>query len=193
MKFRYWTRAELIRGDFFLSIYICIYLIILFFLLLLFLFFFFLFFLLFLFFFSLIFFCIITGLVPAAASSKSSVSSSSAVLGKVLRAGGDTLLVGLGDNRYCERIRRPHKSNGVYLAVDTASRTFDQRCHDPDCRGFRSERRHLPHDSAQYEEPVLAGADPPPRRDESTEDELTRGLEEMEIPSPIGTCKPGRR
>eukprot|EP00918_Siedleckia_nematoides_P086657 GHVU01190708.1.p1 GENE.GHVU01190708.1~~GHVU01190708.1.p1 ORF type:complete len:187 (+),score=14.71 GHVU01190708.1:552-1112(+) len=137
MKFRYWTRAELIRGDFFLSIYICIYLIILFFLLLLFLFFFFLFFLLFLFFFSLIFFCIITGLVPAAASSKSSVSSSSAVLGKVLRAGGDTLLVGLGDNRYCERIRRPHKSNGVYLAVDTASRTFDQRCHDPDCSVVR--------------------------------------------------------
>ncbi|KAJ8609026.1 hypothetical protein CTAYLR_008703 [Chrysophaeum taylorii] len=41
-----------------------------------------------------------------------------------------------GNNRYCERIQRHHKSNNVYLVVDLDTRLLFQRCHDPDCRGF---------------------------------------------------------
>lgn len=41
-----------------------------------------------------------------------------------------------GDNRYCERIQRHHKSNNVYILVDLEKRILYQKCHDPDCRKF---------------------------------------------------------
>lgn len=49
-----------------------------------------------------------------------------------------------GGWRFCYRIGRHHKSNGIVLVVNLASREVYQRCFDPDCRGFRSEPWALP-------------------------------------------------
>lgn len=51
-------------------------------------------------------------------------------------------------NRYCERIRREHKSNNVMWNVDllVGSMTCYQTCHDPECQaaGFRGQPVGLP-------------------------------------------------
>ncbi|XP_004515987.2 uncharacterized protein [Cicer arietinum] len=47
-------------------------------------------------------------------------------------------------NRYCERIGRQHKSNNVIYVVDLRRAVYYQKCHDPDCRGFRSSDRLIP-------------------------------------------------
>ncbi|XP_021892244.1 DNA-directed primase/polymerase protein isoform X4 [Carica papaya] len=41
-------------------------------------------------------------------------------------------------NRYCARIGRQHKSNHVMYVVDLGRAVYYQKCHDPDCRGYRS-------------------------------------------------------
>ena len=50
------------------------------------------------------------------------------------------LVLNLAQNRFCARLGRPHRSNGVYYVVDYRARKAYQKCHDPDCRaaGFRS-------------------------------------------------------
>jgi len=47
-------------------------------------------------------------------------------------------------NRFCENAGRAHKSNNVSFAVDFREGAYFQRCHDPDCRGFRGCFRALP-------------------------------------------------
>ncbi|MED6118313.1 hypothetical protein PIB30_001542 [Stylosanthes scabra] len=47
-------------------------------------------------------------------------------------------------NRYCERIGRHHKSNNVIYVVDLRKAVYYQKCHDPDCRGYRSPLRQIP-------------------------------------------------
>ncbi|MED6122374.1 hypothetical protein PIB30_039121 [Stylosanthes scabra] len=47
-------------------------------------------------------------------------------------------------NRYCERIGRQHKSNNVIYVVDLRKAVYYQKCHDPDCRGYRSPLRQIP-------------------------------------------------
>jgi len=42
----------------------------------------------------------------------------------------------LTGTRFCHRVDREHRSNGVYYTVDLASGAADQRCFDPDCRGY---------------------------------------------------------
>ena len=46
--------------------------------------------------------------------------------------------------RYCHRIGREHKSNGIYLVVRLSSATIVQKCFDPDCRGFESSPVPIP-------------------------------------------------
>ncbi|KAM7273250.1 hypothetical protein ACFE04_027914 [Oxalis oulophora] len=48
-------------------------------------------------------------------------------------------------NRYCERIGREHKSNHVMYVVDLRRISYYQKCYDPDCRGYRSPMRPVPH------------------------------------------------
>ena len=43
----------------------------------------------------------------------------------------------LSGTRFCHRIDREHRSNGVFYTVDLASGAADQRCFDPDCKGYR--------------------------------------------------------
>lgn len=47
-------------------------------------------------------------------------------------------------NRYCERIGREHKSNHVLYVVDLQWALYYQKCHDPDCRDYRSPSRPVP-------------------------------------------------
>lgn len=50
-----------------------------------------------------------------------------------------TLTLHLKHNRWCGRLRRAHKSNNILLVAHTATATFYQSCHDPECRavGYR--------------------------------------------------------
>ena len=40
-------------------------------------------------------------------------------------------------SHFCGNIGRSHASNHVYFVVDFAKGVFAQKCHDPDCGGFR--------------------------------------------------------
>ncbi|KAF8044081.1 hypothetical protein BT93_A2147 [Corymbia citriodora subsp. variegata] len=50
-------------------------------------------------------------------------------------------------SRFCERIGREHKSNHVIYVVDLNRAAYYQKCHDPDCKGYRSPLRLIPEDS----------------------------------------------
>ncbi|EGF82076.1 hypothetical protein BATDEDRAFT_87146 [Batrachochytrium dendrobatidis JAM81] len=50
----------------------------------------------------------------------------------------------ISNNRYCHNIGREHQSNGVYYVFDLATFVYFQRCHDPDCRHYRSKELPYP-------------------------------------------------
>nr|XP_027110208.1 DNA-directed primase/polymerase protein-like isoform X3 [Coffea arabica] len=54
------------------------------------------------------------------------------------------MIYSMSRNRYCERIGRQHKSNHVMYVVDIRRGNYYQKCHDPDCRGYRSPLRPVP-------------------------------------------------
>ncbi|KAL6508411.1 hypothetical protein OROHE_021953 [Orobanche hederae] len=56
------------------------------------------------------------------------------------------IVYSMSRNRYCERIGREHKSNHVIYVVDIRRAVYYQKCHDPDCRGYRSPLRPVPYD-----------------------------------------------
>ncbi|KAK9994593.1 hypothetical protein SO802_024296 [Lithocarpus litseifolius] len=56
------------------------------------------------------------------------------------------MVYSMSRNRYCERIGRQHKSNHVMYIVDLRRAVYYQKCHDPDCRGYRSPSRPIPID-----------------------------------------------
>ncbi|KAL2527356.1 DNA primase [Abeliophyllum distichum] len=56
------------------------------------------------------------------------------------------MVYSMSRNRYCERIGRQHKSNHVIYVVDLRRAVYYQKCHDPDCRGYRSPLRPIPDD-----------------------------------------------
>ncbi|KAH0786293.1 DNA-directed primase/polymerase protein isoform X1 [Histomonas meleagridis] len=56
----------------------------------------------------------------------------------------DTILMYVEGSRYCQNIKREHKSNHIYLVCSLQKGTIVQRCLDPDCRGFQSEPVQVP-------------------------------------------------
>ncbi|KAJ4823721.1 hypothetical protein Tsubulata_032139 [Turnera subulata] len=56
------------------------------------------------------------------------------------------MVYSMSRNRYCERIGRQHKSNHVMYVVDLRWAVYYQKCHDPDCQGYRSPIRPIPMD-----------------------------------------------
>ncbi|XP_011076097.1 DNA-directed primase/polymerase protein isoform X2 [Sesamum indicum] len=56
------------------------------------------------------------------------------------------MVYSMSRNRYCERIGREHKSNHVIYVVDLRRAVYYQKCHDPDCQGYRSPLRPVPDD-----------------------------------------------
>ncbi|XP_029364684.1 DNA-directed primase/polymerase protein [Echeneis naucrates] len=54
------------------------------------------------------------------------------------------LVYDIGKYRWCENVERFHKSNNIMIVVDLKEEVWYQRCHDPDCRNFRSSSYPLP-------------------------------------------------
>ncbi|XP_012090174.1 DNA-directed primase/polymerase protein isoform X2 [Jatropha curcas] len=54
------------------------------------------------------------------------------------------IVYSMSRNRYCERIGRQHKSNHVIYVIDLRRAVYYQKCHDPDCQGYRSPLRPIP-------------------------------------------------
>ncbi|XP_028327775.1 DNA-directed primase/polymerase protein isoform X2 [Gouania willdenowi] len=48
------------------------------------------------------------------------------------------LVYDIAKNRWCENVGRPHKSNNIMIIVDFKDEVWYQKCHDPECRNFRS-------------------------------------------------------
>lgn len=62
---------------------------------------------------------------------------------------GALMLFNIAGCRYCARIGREHRSNGVFIVVDLRGGAWTQRCYDPDCRSFRGPFTALPPDVHQ--------------------------------------------
>eukprot|EP00796_Vickermania_ingenoplastis_P004149 gene4149-2991_t len=58
------------------------------------------------------------------------------VLSRTPRRVGNHLVYGIQGTRYCQHVRREHKSNGIYIVVDTARRTWS--CLSSSYRGRKS-------------------------------------------------------
>lgn len=58
---------------------------------------------------------------------------------------GDSIWIfNLAGYRWCGNVGREHKSNGVFIVVDTKARVWYQKCYDPDCARYRSPSNSLP-------------------------------------------------
>ncbi|XP_068243552.1 DNA-directed primase/polymerase protein-like [Palaemon carinicauda] len=56
----------------------------------------------------------------------------------------EVLVYEVGGNRFCHNIGREHKSNGVMYVVNLKTGDYYQKCHDAQCRDFRSCAWQLP-------------------------------------------------
>ncbi|XP_038160675.1 DNA-directed primase/polymerase protein [Cyprinodon tularosa] len=54
------------------------------------------------------------------------------------------LVYDIAKYRWCENVGRFHKSNNIMIVVDLKEEVWYQKCHDPDCRIFRSSSFPLP-------------------------------------------------
>lgn len=54
------------------------------------------------------------------------------------------LVYDIAKYRWCENVKRFHKSNNIMIVVDLKDEVWYQKCHDPDCRHFRSSSYPLP-------------------------------------------------
>ncbi|KAG7014744.1 DNA-directed primase/polymerase protein [Cucurbita argyrosperma subsp. argyrosperma] len=95
--------------------------------------------------------CMGTSPFPAVDKFVESVASTGSVSGKIRCwywfSEYGLIVYSMSRNRYCERIGREHKSNHVMYVVDLRRAAYYQKCHDPDCRGYRSPLRPTPIDS----------------------------------------------
>lgn len=58
------------------------------------------------------------------------------------------MVLNMKGTRYCNNKGAQHRSNGVYYIVDLRGGYFYQKCHDPECRAYRSALMPLPEDVA---------------------------------------------
>ncbi|XP_040000901.1 DNA-directed primase/polymerase protein isoform X2 [Xiphias gladius] len=54
------------------------------------------------------------------------------------------LVYDISKYRWCENVGKFHKSNNIMIVVDLKEDVWYQKCHDPDCRKFRSSSYPLP-------------------------------------------------
>ncbi|XP_054460505.1 DNA-directed primase/polymerase protein [Anoplopoma fimbria] len=54
------------------------------------------------------------------------------------------LVYDIAKYRWCENVERFHKSNNIMIVVDLKEEVWYQKCHDPECRSFRSSSYPLP-------------------------------------------------
>ncbi|XP_064652326.1 DNA-directed primase/polymerase protein-like [Lineus longissimus] len=79
---------------------------------------------------------------------------------------GELLVYEIAKYRWCENIRRHHKSNNIMFLVDVKNGVYYQKCHDPECKriNFKSDEYPLPrellpsyyiNDSTDFEDDFL--------------------------------------
>lgn len=56
----------------------------------------------------------------------------------------EVIVYNIARYRFCHNIGREHKSNNIFYVVSLKSASYYQKCHDPDCRDFRSPSWPLP-------------------------------------------------
>ncbi|XP_044202940.1 DNA-directed primase/polymerase protein isoform X1 [Thunnus albacares] len=54
------------------------------------------------------------------------------------------LVYDIAKYRWCENVGRFHKSNNIMIVVDLKEEAWYQKCHDPECKNFRSSSYPLP-------------------------------------------------
>ncbi|XP_070710407.1 DNA-directed primase/polymerase protein [Pempheris klunzingeri] len=54
------------------------------------------------------------------------------------------LVYDIAKYRWCENVGRFHKSNNIMIVVDLKEEMWYQKCHDPECKNFRSSSYPLP-------------------------------------------------
>ncbi|XP_030275799.1 DNA-directed primase/polymerase protein isoform X1 [Sparus aurata] len=54
------------------------------------------------------------------------------------------LVYDIAKYRWCENVGRFHKSNNIMIVVDLKEEVWYQKCHDPECKNFRSSSHSLP-------------------------------------------------
>jgi sulfur relay (sulfurtransferase) DsrC/TusE family protein len=54
------------------------------------------------------------------------------------------------NQRYCHRIQREHQSNHVWFIIDPDIKRIFQRCYDPECEGYMTDRDSLPVNNKLY-------------------------------------------
>lgn len=54
------------------------------------------------------------------------------------------LVYDIAKYRWCENVGRFHKSNNIMIVVDLKEEVWYQKCHDPECKTFRSSSYPLP-------------------------------------------------
>lgn len=47
------------------------------------------------------------------------------------------IVYGIEGYKYCENVKREHKSNNVYFIADIVRQCVFSKCHDPECTGYR--------------------------------------------------------
>ncbi|XP_019718044.1 DNA-directed primase/polymerase protein isoform X1 [Hippocampus comes] len=71
-----------------------------------------------------------------------------AVQGSIRRwnyfAAQQLLVYDIAKYRWCDNVGRFHKSNNIMIVVDLKEEVWYQKCHDPECRNFRSSSYPLP-------------------------------------------------
>lgn len=68
-----------------------------------------------------------------------------------------TLVYYFTNDRFCQRIGRSHKSNGVYYLLNFKTMEIRQKCFDPDCRYYQSEPCQL--DISEADKVLIASLD----------------------------------
>lgn len=53
--------------------------------------------------------------------------------------GSGSITFNVGNNRWCERVSREHKSNHIFIICNLRLRNWFQSCHDPECRAVQFE------------------------------------------------------
>lgn len=76
--------------------------------------------------------------------SRASRGGSRGFVRKIEKQGEHHLRFHIGNNRFCERVSRQHKSNHVFYVVDSERRTYTQGCMDRECRGYWAPDRPIP-------------------------------------------------
>ncbi|XP_042340504.1 DNA-directed primase/polymerase protein [Plectropomus leopardus] len=54
------------------------------------------------------------------------------------------LVYDIAKYRWCQNVERFHKSNNIMIVVDLKEEVWYQKCHDPECKNFRSSSYPLP-------------------------------------------------